>query len=413
MALLTINGVAGGATSNTSGTGGAGSSPAITAGAGGAGTAGNGSGGAGGSITLTPGLGGAKTGSGTVGANGAVNIQAAGVFSDNLTNTITTAVSSSPLLVFGGEYQASGTPTYAVDTWSIQDVVGSGTNGTSTLTFVHSGSSGASIVSVPQLADSGVTGFGYFNAASAATAATAAQLGTLANLTADDIVYSGGVSSALAGAAINGFVFASTSGAPVAGTATNLGTLLNLTSNCMVKSGGTSSAAACSSATDNGTDITTTEPILAGNSATMAANGTVTSSSFVTFTTTTLVMPQIPASTVRRGSCDLIWETSATADTPTFALTTSATSTGFWILGSQYSSSTSAVVNFLPIAVVTSATDTAVTAAQTAANANTFYHTHVDFVLSTNANPQTITVKGKINGGTLTIQAGSGCTWAP
>ncbi len=76
--LFNVNGVAGGATSNASGTGGVGSSPAITSGAGGAGTGTNASGGAGGNITLTTGVGGSKTGSGTAGANGQVLVSLGG-----------------------------------------------------------------------------------------------------------------------------------------------------------------------------------------------------------------------------------------------------------------------------------------------------------------------------------------------
>ena len=153
-------------------------------------------------------------------------------------------------------------------------------------------------------------------------------------------------------------------------------------------------------------------PLTAVGSSTMTANGTVTSSSFVTFTTTTLALPLVPPGTTRIGSCDLIWETSATADTPTFALNTGSALTGLWIIGSKYDSSTSASVNFLPIAVVTSATSTAVSAALTAANATTFYHFHTDFTIQTNGtNTELITVFAKINGGTLTVQAGSSCVW--
>lgn len=64
MALLTINGVTGGADSNATGTAGVGSSPSISAGAGGAGTGTNSIGGAGGSVNITSGAGGASAGTG-------------------------------------------------------------------------------------------------------------------------------------------------------------------------------------------------------------------------------------------------------------------------------------------------------------------------------------------------------------
>ena len=154
-------------------------------------------------------------------------------------------------------------------------------------------------------------------------------------------------------------------------------------------------------------------PTIAANTTVMTGNGTVASSSFVTFTTNTLVLPIVPPSTTRYGYCDIIWQTSALVDTPTFAFNTSATSTGFWILGSQTYPTTTTITNLLPIAVVTTATQTAFTAALTAGVINTSYQTHVAFSLSTNTNPQQITVYAKINGGTLTVEAGSGCSWLP
>lgn len=60
----------------------------------------------------------------------------------------TAAVSNSPSLVFAGSYQ-SGTGTFAKDSWTISDVIGSGTNGTSTLTLAHSGTTGIAAVAAP------------------------------------------------------------------------------------------------------------------------------------------------------------------------------------------------------------------------------------------------------------------------
>lgn len=99
-----------------------------------------------GSINLSPG-----TDNATSATIGAINATFAGTFNFNLTNSTSTAVANSPSLVWGGEYQNSGTPTFATDTWTVQDVVGSGTNGTSTLTFTHSGTSGTTAVSIPTL----------------------------------------------------------------------------------------------------------------------------------------------------------------------------------------------------------------------------------------------------------------------
>jgi hypothetical protein len=62
----------------------------------------------------------------------------------------TVAITNSPQLVIAGSYQ-SATSTFAEDSWTISDVIGTGTNGTSTLTLTHSGTTGTAAVSVPQL----------------------------------------------------------------------------------------------------------------------------------------------------------------------------------------------------------------------------------------------------------------------
>ena len=123
-------------------------------------------------------------------------------------------------------------------------------------------------------------------------------------------------------------------------------------------------------------------PVTASNTVVMTAAGTVTSTSFVTFTTNTLVLPLVPGSTARKGYCDISFLVSLTSVTPTFAFNTSATLTGFWILGSQYNNATTTVVNLLPpTAAVTTATQTAFTAALTVPSAVNWFQVHVDFAL--------------------------------
>jgi hypothetical protein len=77
-----------------------------------------------------------------------------------VTATTTTAATStiaqpSPSLVLSGNYWTGSVS--AIDKWTIQDVIGNGTNGTSTLTFVHTGSSGTSTISLPTLTVTGNT----------------------------------------------------------------------------------------------------------------------------------------------------------------------------------------------------------------------------------------------------------------
>jgi len=61
----------------------------------------------------------------------------------------TVAAQSSPIHTFGGQYWNGSAS--APDTWTIQDVIGNATNGTSTLTIAQSGSAGTASVSVPNL----------------------------------------------------------------------------------------------------------------------------------------------------------------------------------------------------------------------------------------------------------------------
>jgi hypothetical protein len=155
--LFNINGVTGGASSNFSGTGGVGSSPAIAAGNGGAGTgstgnggaggavgitAGNGAagagsnanGGAGGNITLTAGTGGAKTGSGTAGANGVVAVVGNETVSGTLAVGAGSAITSSGPggALASGAFAAAYTLPSQYKTWAcVQGLIGSAALATS------------------------------------------------------------------------------------------------------------------------------------------------------------------------------------------------------------------------------------------------------------------------------------------
>jgi Pectate lyase superfamily protein len=70
---------------------------------------------------------------------------------DIITQTpVASAVASSPGVFVEGVYQ-TGVSAYAADSWGWNDIIGAGTNGTSTLTLVHSGTSGATSISFPGL----------------------------------------------------------------------------------------------------------------------------------------------------------------------------------------------------------------------------------------------------------------------
>jgi hypothetical protein len=81
---------------------------------------------------------------------------------------------SSPLFNLSGTYWNGSAS--ATDSWSLQDVVASGTNGNSTLTLAHSGSSGTATLSVPNLTNTSTTQYGvlYGGGSSSPVKSTAA-----------------------------------------------------------------------------------------------------------------------------------------------------------------------------------------------------------------------------------------------
>lgn len=207
-----------------------------------------------------------------------------------------------------------------------------------------------------------------------------------------------------------------TAGGVVGATSATANCMSAFSASALVKmASASSSCPAASSMTDNATDVVTTEPIVTGNTVLIAGTSSVTSTSLATFPTHALALPVIPASTTRKGYCDIIWEMgTSTSDTVEFGLNTSASSTGLYLLGSHTFTSTSVVNATLPATTaVTTATTTAVTAALPAASTTAFYQTHIDFALSTNTNAQTITVYGLVSAGTMTVELGSGCGWLP
>jgi hypothetical protein len=92
----------------------------------------------------------------------------------NTTAATSGTAQSSPLHNLSGTYWNGSAS--ATDGWSLQDVVANGTNGSSTLTLSHSGSTGSATVSVPSLTNASTTQYGvmYGGGSSAAEKSTAA-----------------------------------------------------------------------------------------------------------------------------------------------------------------------------------------------------------------------------------------------
>ena len=119
------------------------------------------------------------------GLTGTPNITVGGVTATSIASnggvvvglsSYTAAVANSPLLALAGSYESNATgPVYSEDSWTIGNVVGSGLNGTSTLTLAHSGTSGTASVSIPF----------------ATTFTGTTTVGTLAATTIDGAAFSG------------------------------------------------------------------------------------------------------------------------------------------------------------------------------------------------------------------------------
>ncbi len=152
------------------------------------------------------------------------------------------------------------------------------------------------------------------------------------------------------------------------------------------------------SATDSGTPCT---PVVLTTNYTNATTGY----------TAVAALPTIQGPLTLRGECSLVWESSSTSGTPTFAVQASAAPTDLWVTavasGGAYTIPT--------YTTITSTTQTAVTGALTTTAATTPYRLTLNFAVVTPAGANTITVYAESNNAsyTTTVLAGSSCQWVP
>ncbi len=152
------------------------------------------------------------------------------------------------------------------------------------------------------------------------------------------------------------------------------------------------------SATDSGTPCT---PVVLTTNYTNATTGY----------TAVAALPTIQGPLTLRGECSLVWESSSTSGTPTFAVQASAAPTDLWVTavasGGAYTIPT--------YTTITSATQTAVTGALTTTAATTPYRLTLNFSVVNPAGANTITVYAESNNAsyTTTVLAGSSCQWVP
>lgn len=152
------------------------------------------------------------------------------------------------------------------------------------------------------------------------------------------------------------------------------------------------------SATDSGTPCT---PVVLTTNYTNATTGY----------TAVAALPTIQGPLTLRGECSLVWESSSTSGTPTFAVQASAAPTDLWVTavasGGAYTIPT--------YTTITSTTQTAVTGALTTTAATTPYRLTLNFSVVNPAGANTITVYAESNNAsyTTTVLAGSSCQWVP
>lgn len=295
MALLTVNGVTGGADSNAAGIAGIGSSPSITSGAGGAGTGTNTVGGAGGSINFTTGAGGASVGTGnnSNGGNLLVTLGAAGTGGSGTAGTAGTfqIIGTVPASSSGTAGLNAGTTLTVSGTTGGADSNPAGTAGIGSLVSVSAGAGGAG------------TGTNTVGGAGGSVSLTAgnggASAGTGVNSNGGNVVLTTGVAgtggSGTAG--LNGVV--SVVGGPTAG-------FIGFT---------------------QGSDVTTANTNIPANTFLMEAPTSVTAYKVIVPGTAGTAAQVLGIASVSGSSLTLSWQTVSGGGTPSFPLTVAGTVT--------------------------------------------------------------------------------------
>jgi hypothetical protein len=135
-------------------------------------------------------------------------------------SSYTTGISNSSSLVLSGSYESASTPTYAQDSWTLQNVIGTGVNGSAYLTLSHSGTSGPNGLAV---------------------AAITTSAGTSAPIVTGGIAFSGTLATGASSLASFGAINSSTFGFyPSSSTSTNQALTLNFATNAATTNNQTS-----------------------------------------------------------------------------------------------------------------------------------------------------------------------------
>lgn len=138
---------------------------------------------------------------------------------------------------------------------------------------------------------------------------------------------------------------------------------------------------------------------------------TTTYTNATTAYTAVMALPVVQGALTLKGSCDIVWESSNTSGTPTFAVQLSSAPTDLWVVSSVSSGATT-----LPLyTTITTTTQTAVTGALVTTAATTPYRLTLTFVLVNPTAANTLTLYAESNSASFTtsVLAGSSCQWTP
>lgn len=159
------------------------------------------------------------------------------------------------------------------------------------------------------------------------------------------------------------------------------------------------------------TTVTASGIISGGNDTALTTSMTIATTGF---TSTGLVLPTVPANTIKTGRCAIYWQMSSTSYTATFGIGMNNSPAGLWG-GSSVTYAATGTASWLAFAQTATAA-TAISTPATAGAAGTTYRAEVDFTLQTGTtNPVALTLYGEVSNtsATLTIGPGSVCYWLP
>jgi hypothetical protein len=125
--------------------------------------------------------------------------------------------------------------------------------------------------------------------------------------------------------------------------------------------------------------------------------------------TAIMALPTLQAPLTVSGECTLIWQSSSTSGTPTFALGNSTAPTDLWVIAAP-----SDGVYVVPTyTTITATTTTAVTGALVTTTANTAYLVRLAFTLVNPTAADTLTVYAESNNAsyTISVEPGSYCMY--